>query len=217
MKQFFQPIALASIIFISTFLTALLFPCHIKAQTGDRQTSTHAPGPPRSPERSRIPSIRERQSIMLEMEREAANPRTAEADKLALAEIAQDFERIQSVNNRLLSTTIPAPVLDHSSITKSLGDIRTRANRLKANLALGVLGERETKKRRNANDADGVKANLLSLDRYINSFVSNQIFKNPDVVNVEQANKARLDLEMIIELAEFISKDVERLKTTDPD
>lgn len=134
-------------------------------------------------------------------------------DKLALAEIAQDFERIQLVNNRLLSTTIPAPALDYASITRSLGDIRTSANRLKSNLALGALSEKETKsKRRNANDADGVKANLLSLDRYITSFVSNQIFKNPDVVNVEQAKKASHDLETIIGLAEFISKDVERLK-----
>lgn len=217
MNQFFHSIALASIIFISTFLALLFFPGNVKAQTSGRQTSTHAPGPPRPPAPSRLPSIRERQLKMLEMEREAARPRVAAVDELALTQIAEDFERIQSVNNRLLSTAIPAPALDHSSIAKSLGDIKTSANRLKANLALGISGERETKKRRNANDADGVKANLLSLDRYINRFVSNEIFKNPDVVNVEEAKKARQDLETIIELAEFISKDVERLKTTNPE
>lgn len=214
MKQFYHPIALASIIFFSAFLPSLLFPTYAKGQTSGRQTSPQAPGPPRAPAPSRIPSIRERQRIMLEMEREAAEPRAALVDELALAEIAQDFERIQVVNNWLLSTTIPAPVLDHESITKSLGSIRTSANRLKANLALGDVPQEKTKsKRRNANDADSVKANLLSLDRYITSFVGNQIFKNPDVVNVGLANKARQDLARIIELSEFITKDVERIKT----
>ncbi len=213
MKQFFQPIALASTILFTVFLM-LVFPCHVKGQTGERPTSPRAPGPPRSPASSRVPSIKERQLIMLEMEREATQPKPVAVDRLALAQIADDFERIQSVNNRLLSIVIPAPVLDHGRITKSLGDIRNSANRLKTNLALGELPEKKPKsKRKNANDTDAVKANLLSLDRYVTSFVGNEIFKNPDVVNIEQAKKARQDLETIIELADFISKDVERLKS----
>lgn len=214
MKRLF----LTSTIFFFVFLTSVFFPCRVNGQSGGRETSPQAPGPPRSPASVRLPSIRERQLIMLEMEREAARPKTTVDNRLALNQIAEDFQRIQSVNNRLLSTTIPAPALDHGSIMKSLGDIRTSANRLKTNLALGALPDKETKsKRRNAKDADAVKANLLSLDKYITSFVDNQIFKNPDVVNVEQARKARQDLETIIELAEFISKDVERLKTASLD
>ena len=46
------------------------------------------------------------------------------------------------------------------------------------------------KHRRALNVAD-VKMDLLSLDKSILSFVENSIFKNPDVVNVENVTKAR--------------------------
>ena len=209
MKNSFRSIA--SIVFTVAFLTLIVFPDPAMGQSSGRETSPRAPGPPRSPAPSRQPSIRERQMKMLEMEREAARPQVEPLSQLALLQIAEDFKKIQEVNNRLLSTAIPAATLDYAKLAATLREIKACADRLKANLALPIPEEAQPKsKRRNAQDVDGIKANLLSLDRYITSFISNPVFKNPDVVNVEQAKKAGRDLDTIIELAQFVIKDAER-------
>ena len=56
-----------------------------------------------------------------------------------------------------------------------------------------------------------MKAALLSLDGSIMRFINNPIFKNPGVVEVEQAARARRDLDTIIEFSQLIKKDAERL------
>jgi len=166
------------------------------------------------PENARHPSVRERQNKITEMEREVAKVRTPEEEKLALAQIGEDFEKLQMINNKMMSATMRATTPDYPHIAETTAEIRKRANRMKENLRLAkVEGGKDEKASayKKAEDAGGVKSNLLLLDGVIMGFVKNPIFTNPGVVNVSHADKASRDLETIRELSQLINKDVQRL------
>ena len=167
------------------------------------------------PESARQPSIRERQLKIIEMERSAAKVRTPEEEKLALAQIAEDYEKMQVVNNKMMAVTMPAATPDYARVAEVTAEIKTRANRLKENLRLSKPDPRETEKGpvyKKTEDAATLKANLLSLDGSIMGFVKSPIFTNPAVVDVEQAAKASRQLEAIIEFSNLINKDAQKLK-----
>ncbi len=167
------------------------------------------------PEMPRQPSIRERQLKIIEMERSAAKVRTPEEEKLALAQISEDYEKMQVVNNKMMATTMPATMPDYGRVAEVTAEIKMRANRMKENLRLVKPDPRSTEKSsgyKKTEDAATLKANLLSLDVSIMSFVKSPIFTNPAVVDVEQAAKASQELETIIEFSNLINKDALKLK-----
>jgi hypothetical protein len=131
---------------------------------------------------------------------------------MAQAQVAKDFRQMQVVNNEMMSAAMTAREPDYSNIADSTSVIRECASRLKSNLALAKVGKEPAKeKRRSASSAEEMKADLLSLDRFIASFVHNPVFVRLEVLNVEHAMKARSDLEAIVELSRSISRDAHRL------
>lgn len=212
--------ALATLAFMILLIPAPL----ANAQTGGRPTPgtpnpsgpvRPTPGGLKTPQVQRAPSIREREFKILEMEREAAKPRTPEGEKLALAQIAEDFERIQVINNKMMSAAMSAAAPDYASIADTTAEIRKRANRIRDNLRLPKAESEEATKRpehKQAIDAARMKAALISLDGSIMSFIKNPVFKEPGVVDVQHAARAGHDLETIIEFSHIISKDAERLQ-----
>src|SRR4030095_12888931 len=174
----------------------------------ERQTPTGSVRPSPTggsvPEMPRQPRIRQRQLKVIEMERAAANARTPEEEKLALAQIAEDYEKIQVVNNKMMATTMPAATPDYARVAEVTAEIKMRANRMRENLRLSKPDPRDSEKSpsyKKSQDAAGIKANLLALDGSIMSFVKSPIFTNPGVVDVEQAAKASRELETIIEFS----------------
>jgi len=204
---------LVSIPQLALALAALLtFASAVTAQNRNQQPQT--PGSPRPGDEQRPASIRERQFRMMEIEREAAQPVVRREEKIAYAQISEDFREIQVVNNKMLSVVIPAPEPDYSKITQTLTDIRKRAIRLKENLGfpeVDLQSSAKSKYKPASNIAD-LKANLLTLDESIMRFVKSPIFATPDVVDVKEGAKTRAEVEYIIATSQLISKDAERLK-----
>jgi hypothetical protein len=203
-------------IMLATVTILLLIATTISAQQGQAPTGAMRPSPTGGsvPERAAQPSVRERQNKMLEMERDAAKVRTPEQEKLALAQIAEDYEKIQVVNNKMMAATMNAVAPDYARIAEVTAEIKVRANRMKENLRLAKPAANKGEKRsgyKNVQDAAGLKTNLLSLDGSIMSFIKSPIFRNPNVVDVEQAEKASRDLENIIEFSNLINKDAQKL------
>lgn len=148
------------------------------------------------------------------MEREAARPRTSEEEKLALTQIAEDYQRIQLINNRMMSGAMSRPVPNFKDIAEATAEIGRRANRLKDNLRLPAPEKSESAKAilpLRVNDAAQMKAALLDLDRSIMSFIKNPIFKNTGVVDLEEATKASCDLVTIINSSQLLSKEARKL------
>ncbi|CAN5789692.1 hypothetical protein BH18ACI4_BH18ACI4_25990 [soil metagenome] len=86
------------------------------------------------------------------MEREAAKPRTREEETLALAEVAEDFKRIQLINNRMMGATMSAAAPDYGSIAGTTGEIRKRAIRIRKTYSYRMLTRRRRQRSLSTNE-----------------------------------------------------------------
>lgn len=206
--------------FISLFTPGLAVLCLLLwAATISAQRSAPAPRPPAQPGpivpagEMRPAPLSERQFIMMEMERQAAEPRTEEQQRIALVQVAQDYRELQVINNKMMATSIPSAAPNFVSITRSLEEIRKRAGRLKDNLRLADPKDKTppTAKYKQVENTAELKSQLLVLDESIMRLVKSPLFKNPEVVDVGEAAKARGELEFIIATSQLIGKDADRL------
>ncbi len=216
MKRFSSTlISVVPTLMLATVVLLSAAPANAQRGTGPTNGRPSPDGTLKTMDETHAPSIRERQFKVVEMEREAARRRTPAQEQLALAQIAEDYEKIQLINNKMMSATMGAAPPNYQHIANTTAEIKTRANRMKDNLRLAQADDDEKRARyKKPEDAAEMKAGLLLLDGSIMSFVKNPIFKDPGVVNVQQAAKASADLEAIIELSQRITKDAQRLSKT---
>jgi hypothetical protein len=130
-----------------------------------------------------------------------------------VAQVKEDFERIQVVRNAIVRVTSANNALDYKFISDATGEIRKRSNRLKNNLALTDLPEGEKNDQKNGGELgrEQIKGALVTLCHRIESFVRSSIFETPGVLDVEGSVKASRDLENMIELSGNIKKTAQRL------
>ena len=213
-----HPLVLAVLILFALFV--LTIPGH--AQGGSRgslprpSTPTSRTPPPQPP-----PGLGAWEFKVPHMEREAAaRPRTSEEEKLALAQIAEDYQRIQLINNRMMSSAMSRAVPDFKEISETTAEIKRRANRMRDNLRLPAPEKSESVKATTplqVNDPAQMKSALLDLDRSIMNFIKNPIFRNTSVVELEEAMKASRDLTTIIESSQVLSKEARKLSKSPND
>jgi len=134
--------------------------------------------------------------------------------KLAVAQIREDFVRIQIVNNDLAQAVSRRGGLDLKVIANQASEIKKRAGRLKENLVLPEIEEvfERSRPEEAGAEAGQLKSSLHTLDRLILEFVNNPIFKEAHIVDVQLSAKARRDLEDIIEVSDRVKKSSEKLK-----
>jgi len=141
-------------------------------------------------------------------ERKRQNPQQA------LAQIQDDFTKLQIVNRDLGRAAIKADALDLRFVTRAASDLGKYAQRLNENLALpepeplgnetatAVLDSRES-----------LKPAILNLVKVVFRFVDNPFFKEASVVDTQLTTEARRDLEHIIKLSGALRKSSEKLNT----
>ena len=137
------------------------------------------------------------------------NPRYIQA---VVAQVKEDFQRIQVVRNGLVRVTSANNALDYKFISEATGEIRKRSRRLKNNLVLAdAAGDEKSQKNEGELDREQMNDALLMLCNRIESFVKSSIFETPGVLDVEASVKANRDLENMIELSSNIRKSAQRL------
>jgi hypothetical protein len=131
----------------------------------------------------------------------------------ALAEMQEDFTRLQVVNKSLGRAAIGKSPLDLKFVLKSAGEIKKYAERLNTNLALPQPDQgNQPRPSGPIAGPEQLKPYILKLARVVFRFVDNPFFKEASVVDTELTTKARLDLEEIIELSKQLRKDSERFE-----
>ena len=130
----------------------------------------------------------------------------------ALEQLQKDFSRLQVVNNDLLRIALSNTTLDPKFVSKSVSEIKKRAERLDKNLALPEPERppEQTNAQALASSTE-LKPSVLKLGRLIFSFVDNPFFKEASVVDTQLTTKARRDLEDIIKLSGQIKRSSEQL------
>lgn len=124
-----------------------------------------------------------------------------------LKQIREDFKNIQGLNNTMMADAWAHQELDYGHISESISQIKSKATRLRSNLALPKAKDVEEKQLDLARA--GVKefrAALLLLDKSIMSFVTNPLFQEANVVEVNLGAQASHDLKVIIELSGSLHK-----------
>jgi hypothetical protein len=130
-----------------------------------------------------------------------------------LKEIKDDFRDLQALNNKMMADAWAHETLDYSLISDMVSRIRGKAVRLKTNLSLPAAADLEKAPVSDAANARELRAALLVLDRTIMSFVNNPLFKEPKTIEMNQAIRARQDLESVIDLTGELKKLASRLAT----
>ena len=131
-------------------------------------------------------------------------------NKPSLPQMREDFHQLQVVNNELMKSVFVKNSIDPKRLVASITEIRKRATRLKASLALGE-SEGELERKTNAmNCAPPEKLELsptlLLLDRAVMNFVNNPLFQQPKVLDSKLAIKAENDLGEVLRLAGVINR-----------
>jgi hypothetical protein len=170
----------------------------------------HAQGtPPRreDPLQNKLQSARQLEMIEAALTRrsDSSNERST-----ALAQIREDFWRIQLANDELVVSLSGPSTLDSRLVAKTAAEIRTRAKRLKENLALPAP-EKDSKFPADFPAGD-IRSSIASLSKLIDSFVSNPMLSQRHMVDATLSLTAGSDLEHIIILSGEIRKTAARLK-----
>lgn len=148
----------------------------------------------------------------------SATPAKKESDSgraARMKQIREDFRDLQGLNNKMMAEAWAREALDYSFVSDMVSRIRGKATRLKLNLNLPDPGNVEKPaKVHNVDTAREFRSVLLVLDQTIMRFVTNPLFRTPNTLEVNQANKARQDLEEVISLTADLKRTASRLDKT---
>jgi len=128
-----------------------------------------------------------------------------------LKQINEDFKAVQALNIQVMSKVTSAEQLDYKLISNKISELGSKATRLRKNLVL-PKAEKPPKSLSAISTPDELKQGLLALDKVVMSFVSNPIFRQTQVIEVELAKQASRDLELLIKQSESLKKAASRLQ-----
>jgi hypothetical protein len=126
--------------------------------------------------------------------------------RLALAQIREDFVRIQVVNNDLAAAASRGGALDLEFVARSAAEIKKRAGRLRDNLVLPEYESVFVVPEARGSASEQLKSSLGTLKELIRDFVMNPLFEKADLIDLQLAAKARRDLDDIMELCGRVKK-----------
>ncbi|HKY30478.1 MAG TPA: hypothetical protein VJM12_21285 [Pyrinomonadaceae bacterium] len=132
-------------------------------------------------------------------------------NQTTVAQVKEDFERLQAIYNQLVTTLSSKKPLDDAFLSESLAGINKCSTRLKTNLAL-PQAKQEVHAKLSSNEEPQLQASLTLLLNHISRFVTNPMFESTGVLDVELSTKASRDLEEIIHQSSNIRKRTEKHK-----
>ena len=136
------------------------------------------------------------------------DPKRAQA---MMDQVSEDFQRILTRHNEIVRAITANQSLNYQFISDATAEIKKRSTRLQSSLKLqkpeattanakteSTLIEMETKDQ------------MILLCKQIESFVKNPIIENPGTIDAQALEKARNDLQRIVELSDVIKKQADK-------
>ncbi|MDQ2855296.1 MAG: hypothetical protein M3R68_03120 [Acidobacteriota bacterium] len=154
-------------------------------------------------------------SAEMEADSEAENQKHIQA---ALANMKQDFARIQVLRNDIARSLVAHKPLDYNLITEQASEISKRAQRLNVYMLARAPEQKEEGKTTELKNEEMIDA-LVRLCKLIDSFTENPALKNAATIEAKEVEKAKedkaradKDLLALMKLSESIQKKSESLK-----
>ena len=143
---------------------------------------------------------------------EKARPKDRRQIEALMAQTEEDFNRILTLHNEIARALTSNNAVNYKFVSDATAEINKRAGRVQSSLNLGLSAEdTAAPEKPEQSEESEMKDSLVKLCKQIRSFVTNPVIENPSTINVEQALKARRDLNSLIQLSGQISKDAEKL------
>ena len=158
----------------------------------------------------RAADLSEREFLLRNMRPEPPAPERP-APRLALAQLKEDFVRIQVLNNDLAKAASSGDALDLKLVSKSAAEIRKLATRLRDNLLLPEPENKGARDEAKAAPPAELGPALSALDRLILKFVEGVASRGVYRLDAQSSAAARQELEAIIDLSAHVKKASERL------
>jgi len=122
-------------------------------------------------------------------------------------QVSEDFQRILTLHNEIVRGLAADRSFDDQYLSDAAGEIKKRSARLQSTLKLSKPDpSTESQQRTPDPKVTGIKGELLLLCQQIENFVRNPIIEKPGTVDAQQVEKARHDLQSIVEISDAIKK-----------
>ena len=157
-----------------------------------------------------IPASRDQALGNLRINVNSAERELEREKRILLVTLKEDFRQLQIINNELMTRIFLPPSKNVEPITPkeisvSLGEIQSRARRLKLNFRLPEV-EPENRVNQDALREGKLPSTFLILDEAVMRFVDNPIFQQLRVVDARLSVQAAEDLDKILRLTDSLRK-----------
>ena len=142
---------------------------------------------------------------------EKDRPNDPKRSQAMMDQVSEDFQRILTRHNELVRAIAVNQSLNYQFISDAMSEIKKRSTRLQSSLKL-QKPETTTENSKTESALIGMKTKdeMVLLCKQIESFVKNPIIEKPGTVDAQALDKARNDLQRIVELSDVIRKQADK-------
>lgn len=141
---------------------------------------------------------------------EKGRPNDPKRAQAIMDQVSEDFQRILTRHNELVRAITANQSLNYQFISAATSEIKKRSTRLQSSLKLEKPESASEDKRTATIVGMETKDQMILLCKQIESFVKNPIIEKPGTVDAQALEKARNDLQRIVELSDAIKKQADR-------
>jgi len=165
------------------------------------------------PAKARMQEMDRREWLLGSLGRDDGRPTDPKRSQAMMDQVNEDFQRILTLHNEIVRAIIANRPLSYQFISDATGEIKKRSARLQSTLKLSKP-EFPNENRRTGTDlrVTETKDELILLCKDIESFVGNPVIEKPGTVDAQQLEKARRDLQSVVEVSDAIKKQVDKQK-----
>jgi hypothetical protein len=150
-----------------------------------------------------------REHQLSDLERAPARKRAA---KDVMAEVNDDMARLNVLHDGITSALAANnQALDAKAFVDKAVEIKMRGTRLRTDLALPIDDKTQKRDVLKGIDNATLQPVISVLDKLLDSFLHNPVFRDTGAVDLQLAAKARQDLDDIIVVSEKVRKTAEKL------
>lgn len=188
-------------LFVVAIGASIAFPAPASGQSGG------------DPAKAQMQEMNRREMQLNNMGANGAERNDPKRSQAMMDQVSEDFERILTLHNGIVRAITANQSLSDQFISDAAGEIRKRSTRLQSSLKL-QKPEPTTEDRRTESDLKAMqtKDELILLCKQIESFVRNPIIEKPGTVDAQELQRARRDLQSIVDLSDTIKRRVDKEK-----
>ena len=142
---------------------------------------------------------------------EKGRPNDPKRAQAMMDQVSEDFQRILTRHNELVRAIAANQPFNYQFVSDAMSEIKKRSTRLQSSLKLQKPETTsEDSKTESALIAIETKDEMILLCKQIESFVKNPIIEKPGTIDAQALDKARNDLQSIIELSDVMKKQADK-------